>query len=76
MLSSYSYIGQTEASPFNSPPVTLGNSFSDATGLTKAGESAIVSQESFRFHHVGGLRLVSCAVGLRLCIWKDYSAVG
>jgi hypothetical protein len=40
-FATYSYIGQTEASPFHSPPVQRGNTFSDATGLPKAVESAI-----------------------------------
>lgn len=40
-FATYSYIGRTEASPFHSAPVTLGNTFSDATGQTKAVESAM-----------------------------------
>ncbi|KIK01209.1 hypothetical protein K443DRAFT_678564 [Laccaria amethystina LaAM-08-1] len=40
-FATYSYIGQTEASPLNSPPVMVGNTFSDATGLAKGVESAI-----------------------------------
>jgi len=75
MLSSYSYIGRTEASPFHSPPVQRGNTFSDATGLAKSVESAIVSLSSL--HHIGGTNIgILRAVGLRRCIRKDYSAVG
>ncbi|KIK00289.1 hypothetical protein K443DRAFT_100635, partial [Laccaria amethystina LaAM-08-1] len=37
----YAFLGQTEASQPNSPAVSMGNSFNDATGLSRGVESAI-----------------------------------